>query len=176
MPPAQKCPGGFTLPALTLSPRRCYNAAMKRIIDFIRSPRLRELFIYGVVGVLTTVINYAVYAGGTRGIGALLHIRPDHAMLILIMKIIAWAASVAFAFWANKKYVFLSADWSAAALKREVPGFISARVLSLAFDAAFVEIAVHAFGMNDLIATLIANVIVIVLNYFASKFLIFKKK
>ena len=145
-------------------------------MNFIRGPRFRELFIYGVVGVLTTAINYAVYAGGTRGLGALLGIEPDHGVLILVVKIIAWCASVAFAFWANKNYVFLSADWSLATLKREVPGFVSARVLSLLFDAAFVEITVHVFGMNDLVSTLIANVIVIVMNYFASKFLIFKKK
>lgn len=149
---------------------------MKRIMDFLKGERFRELFVYGVVGVLTTAINYAVYAGGTRGIARLLVIAPDHAALILIVKIIAWCASVAFAFWANKKYVFLSSDWSMAVLKKEIPGFVSARILSLLFDAAFVEIAVHAFGMNDLVATLIANVIVIILNYFASKFLIFRKR
>lgn len=149
---------------------------MKRLFEIIKSPRFRELFVYGVVGVLTTAINYAVYAGGTRGIAALLGIAPDHGILILIVKIIAWCASVAFAFWANKKYVFFSTDWSRMTLRRELPGFVSARVLSLLFDAAFVEITVHMMGMNDLIATLIANIIVIVLNYFASKFLIFKKK
>ena len=149
---------------------------MNALIRFIKSPRFRELFGYGVVGVLTTAINYAVYAGGTRGIAALLGIAPDHGVLILVVKIIAWCASVAFAFWANKKYVFHSADWSKITLRRELPEFVSARVLSLLFDAAFVEIAVHSFGMNDLVATLIANVIVIVLNYFASKFWIFRKK
>ena len=176
MPPGQQCSGGFTFSRLDPGLRRCYNASMKRLIALIRSPRFRELFIYGVVGVLTTAINYAVYAAGTRGMAAILGVRPDHALLILIFKIIAWAAAVVFAFWANKKYVFLSEDWSKSTLKREIPGFVSARILSLAFDAAFVEIAVHFFGMNDLIATLIANVIVIVLNYFASKFLIFKHK
>lgn len=149
---------------------------MKRIWNILNDPRFRELLIYGVVGVLTTAINYGVYAGGTRGTAALLGIAPDHALLILVIKIIAWASSVAFAFWANKKYVFLSTDWNMATLLHEIPGFISARVLSLLFDAAFVEIAVHAFGMNDLIATLIANIIVIILNYFASKFLIFRKR
>ena len=145
-------------------------------MDILKNERFRELFVYGVVGVLTTAINYAVYAGGTRGMAKLLGVAPDHAALILIIKIIAWCASVAFAFWANKKYVFLSGDWSMPVLKKEIPGFVSARVLSLLFDAAFVEIAVHAFGMNDLIATLIANIIVIILNYFASKFLIFRKR
>lgn len=149
---------------------------MNALIRFLKGSRFRELFGYGVVGILTTAINYAVYAGGTRGIAALLGIAPDHGVLILVVKIIAWCASVAFAFWANKKYVFRSADWSKTTLRRELPEFVSARVLSLLFDAAFVEIAVHGFGMNDLVATLIANVIVIVLNYFASKFWIFRKK
>lgn len=149
---------------------------MKRLIAFIRSERFRELFVYGVVGVLTTIINYAVYFIGTRGPAALLKIAPDHAALILAAKIVAWCTSVAFAFWANKRYVFRSSDWGKAALRREVPGFVSARVLSLGFDAAFVEITVHLMGMNDLVATLVANVIVIVLNYFASKFWIFRKK
>jgi len=149
---------------------------MKSLKKIWNHPRLRELFTYGVVGVLTTAINYAVYAGGTRSAAALLGIEPDHGLLILIVKIIAWCASVAFAFWANKKYVFFSRDWSAATLRIELPGFISARVLSLVFDAAFVELTVHLMGMNDLVATLIANIIVIILNYFASKFLIFKKR
>ena len=149
---------------------------MKRLIGILRSPRLRELFVYGVVGVLTTAINYAVYAGGTRGLAALLGIAPDHGVLILAVKILAWCASVSFAFWANKKFVFFSRDWSRATLRREIPGFLSARILSLAFDAAFVELTVHLMGMNDMIATLIANIIVIVLNYFASKFWIFRNR
>ena len=149
---------------------------MKSLNEFMRSERFRELFVYGVAGVLTTAVNYGVYAGGTRGMAAILGIAPDHALLILIVKIVAWFASVAFAFWANKKYVFRSRDWSAATLRRELPGFVSARVLSPGFDAAFVEVTVHLMGMNDLIATLIANVIVIIMNYFASKFWIFRRK
>ncbi len=149
---------------------------MKRIKAYLKNERFREIFIYGIVGVLTTAINYGVYAGGTRGLARLLAIPPDHGILILVVKIIAWCAAVAFAFWANKKYVFLSSDWSFPTLKREIPSFVSARLLSLGFDAIFVEVTVHFMGMNDLIATLIANVIVIILNYFASKFWIFKKR
>lgn len=149
---------------------------MQRLNRFLKSPRFHELFVYGIVGVLTTAINYGVYAGGTRGMAALMNIAPDHGVLMLAVKIIAWCASVAFAFCANKKYVFFSPDWSGKTLRRELPSFVSARVLSLVFDAAFVELTVHLLGMNDLIATLIANVIVIILNYFASKFWIFRSK
>ena len=149
---------------------------MQRLRALLRSDRFREIFVYGVVGVLTTAINYGLYAGVSRGAAALIGIAPDHAMMILIAKIIAWVLAVAFAFWANKVYVFRSADWSGNTLRRELPGFVSARVLSLVFDAAFVEFAVHLLGMNDMIATLISNVIVVVLNYFASKFWIFRKR
>ena len=149
---------------------------MKWIRDLLKRPRMRELFVYGVVGVLTTLINYAVYAVGTRALAALLDIAPDHSVLMLAVKIVAWCTAVAFAFWANKKYVFFSLDWNRATLRRELPGFVSARLLSLGFDVAFVELTVHLMGMNDLVATAIANVIVIVLNYFASKFWIFRKR
>ena len=149
---------------------------MQKLRAFLRSDRFRDIFVYGVVGVLTTVINYAVYAGAGRGLAALLGIAPDHAAMILVAKIIAWVAAVAFAFWANKVFVFRSASWSRDTLRRELPGFVSARVLSLVFDAAFVEFAVHLLGMHDMVATLISNVIVVVLNYFASKFWIFRKR
>ena len=149
---------------------------MQKLRALLKSDRFREIFVYGVVGVLTTIVNYAVYFAFSRGVAALLGLAPDHAAMILAAKIVAWVAAVSFAFWANKVYVFRSADWSAGVVRRELPSFISARVLSLIFDAAFVEFAVHALGMNDLIATLISNVIVVVLNYFASKFWIFRKR
>ena len=149
---------------------------MQRLRALLRSERFREIFVYGVVGVLTTVVNYAVYFVAGRGVGALLGVAPDHAAMILFAKIVAWVAAVAFAFWANKVYVFRSPGWGREVLRRELPSFVSARVLSLLIDAAFVEVAVQAFGMNDLIATLLSNVIVVVLNYFASKFWIFRKR
>ena len=149
---------------------------MQQLRSFLRSERFREIFVYGIVGVLTTVINYIVYFAVGRGIAGLMGVAPSHAAIILIAKIVAWVAAVAFAFWANKVYVFRSVGWSKDILKRELPGFVSARVLSLVFDALFVELAVYLLGMNDLIATLLSNVIVVVLNYFASKFWIFRKR
>ena len=149
---------------------------MQKLRALLYRLKLRELIAYGIVGVLTTAVNYVMYAGVSRGAAALLGVAPDHAAMILAAKIVAWIAAVAFAFWANKKYVFMSADWSLSTLRHELPSFVSARILSLLFDVAFVEITVHLLGMNDLIATLIANIIVIVLNYFASKLWIFKKR
>lgn len=149
---------------------------MDKIKQFLMGERFRELFVYGVAGVFTTLVNYISYVAVTRGVAALTAVEADNAALILAASIIAWALSVIFAFWANKRFVFRSASWDKATLKRELPGFITARVLSLGFDAAFMEIAVHLLGMGDLIAKLLSNVFVIVMNYFASKFWIFNKK
>ena len=148
---------------------------MNRLKEFLRSDRFRELFVYCVAGVLTTAINYGAYAGITQGWAAITGGAADHPTLILIANILAWVLSVAFAFWANKKYVFRSPGWTRKILRREVPGFVAARLLSLGFDVVFVELAV-LMGMDHRIAKLLSNVIVIILNYFASKFWIFRRK
>ncbi len=142
----------------------------------MRSERFRELFFYGVVGLVTTAVNWGIYTLVSRLSAALFAIPVENALLIAAATIIGWIASVAFAFWANKKFVFRSPGWDRETLRRELPEFVTARLLSLGFDAAFVELAVHLAGMNDLLAKLIANVIVIILNYFASKFWIFRKR
>ena len=149
---------------------------MNRLKKFLKDERFRELLVYGVVGVLTTAINYCVYIGVTHLWAALVGCAADHPALILVANVAAWILSVAFAFWANKKYVFRSPEWTREVLRREVPGFVTARLLSLGFDVVFVESCVLLLGMNHLIAKLLSNVIVVILNYFASKFWIFRRR
>lgn len=136
---------------------------------------MKELISYGITGVLTTAISYAVYYAVTRGTAGISDIAYDNALLILIANTLSWVCSVAFAFYANKKYVFHSTDTSRATVRRELAGFAAARLLSLLIDNLVLELCVY-LGMHDLIAKLLSNVIVIIINYFLSKFLIFKKK
>ncbi len=149
---------------------------MDRIKKLIKSEGFRELLIYGIVGVLTTVVNYVVYFAVTRLAALAAGVSPEHAALIAVGNVLSWIASVAFAFWANKKYVFRSADWGKATLKKEIPGFVAARLFSLVLDIALMELMVHAMGIGDLIAKLVSNIVVIIVNYFLSKFWIFRKK
>ena len=149
---------------------------MDRIKKLIKSEGFRELFVYGIVGVLTTVVNYVVYYAVTRLAALITGAAPEHAVLIAVGNVLSWIASVTFAFWANKKYVFRSPDWGKATLKKEIPGFVAARVFSLVLDIAIVELMVHAMGVSDLISKLVSNILVIVVNYFLSKFWIFRKK
>lgn len=83
---------------------------MDKIKRFLTGERFRELFVYGVAGVFTTLVNYISYVAVTRGVAALTAVEADNAALILAASIIAWALSVIFAFWANKRFVFRSAS------------------------------------------------------------------
>lgn len=124
----------------------------------------KEVILYLVFGVLTTLVNYVVYA----------LCRELLQLPLLLANSIAWVLAVLFAFATNRKYVFTSEDEN---ILKELGLFVGARVLSfLLFDQLTLYLMVKVLGINEYIAKLIANVFVIVFNYVASKLLIFKNK
>lgn len=125
----------------------------------------KELMRYILIGVLTTVVNYGVYALCTR----VIHMEQ------LLANLIAWVAAVIFAYVANKLYVFESHTDSASALVKEIFNFVLMRVASLVVDQAIIWLLVKQLGLYDLLCKLISNVVVVVLNYVFSKLFIFKK-
>ena len=80
---------------------------------------------------------------------------------------------MAFAFYPNKRWVFKSKGGN---VRRELAQFLSARVLSLVMDVLLMLLFVGAWRMNDMLAKLIVQVVVIAANYFASKFWIFRRR
>ena len=113
--------------------------------------RLREIFLYCLVGGLTTVVNYVVYflftrlvggEGSSPGLAAL--IMDDsfqNVGLIVAGTLVAWLAAVAFAFYPNKRWVFKSKGGN---VRRELVQFLSARVLSLVMDVLLMLLFVGA--------------------------------
>ena len=145
--------------------------------------RLREIFLYCVVGGLTTVVNYVVYFLFTRLVGGggaqspglaalILDSSYQDASLAILGTLVAWAVAVAFAFYPNKRWVFKSQGGDT---KREILQFLAARVVSLGMDVGLMALLVGACGLNDMLSKLIVQVVVIIANYFASKFWIFKR-
>ena len=138
----------------------------------------REEIFYLIFGVLTTLINYIVFLVLTVILG-------DAPFTVMIINIIAWVAAVAFAYITNKLYVFESKSWDLNILKHEIPAFLGARVASFLLEEAGLYIATYWLHMENvvifgigglLIAKIALNVLVVIVNYFFSKFLIFKKK
>lgn len=126
----------------------------------------REMIRYLIIGVLTTLVNWAAYWAVTRLWGA----------EELTANWIAWVVSVAFAYVTNKLYVFESHVSSVRALALEIFNFVLARVISLVADQAIIWLLVKKLGLYDMICKLFSNVVVIVMNYVFSKLVIFRKK
>ena len=120
---------------------------------------------YAVFGGLTTVVNMASYYLTYN----ILHI-PN-----VPSTVIAWVLAVAFAFVTNKLWVFDSPSFDAQTLKHEIPTFFGARLATGVLDVVIMYLAVDVAHMNPTLWKLISNVLVIIINYAASKLIIFKK-
>ena len=147
----------------------------QKILRFLKSDSFREIFLYIIIGGLTTVISYLVYWATTRLLLAAMGMQEVNVAIETAGTVLSHAVAIAFAFVANKKFVFRSPGWRGKAFWRELWTFTTARLLSLALDLGFMALAVGSLGMNDLIAKLIAQGIIIVANYLASKFWVFRK-
>jgi len=128
--------------------------------------KYKEVILYLVFGVLTTVINIVAFYLFNN------ILQIDYK----ISNVVAWFLSVIFAFITNKSIVFESKNKSKKETTKEVISFIVARIFSLVVDMLLMIFMIDALKTNDLIAKIIVNIVVVVINYVLSKFLIFKKE
>ena len=130
--------------------------------------RYKELALYLVFGVLTTVVSLATYF-----ILVPYLLNPDHPIELQIANVISWIVSVTFAYFTNRKYVFESKSKNRL---KEAISFYSSRLVTLLLDIAIMFVGVTLWKGNDKIMKLVSQVVVIVLNYVLSKLFVFKKK
>ena len=142
--------------------------------------KYKELLLYLIFGVLTTLVNFLTFWIFTKILGEELY---------LINNAIAWVVGVAFAFVTNKLFVFESKKWNAKTIGKEMPEFVGARLFSFGVEEGGMWLFVDILGFGEksltllgftitgqLIAKLALAIIVVILNYFFSKFIIFRKK
>ncbi len=89
--------------------------------------------------------------------------------------LVAWIVAVIMAFITNKLWVFESRNTSWKEDLKEFFSFVGFRIVSEIFDLGIMYWAVDLMRMNGLFWKIVANVIVVILNYIFSKFIIFKK-
>lgn len=87
----------------------------------------------------------------------------------------AWVVSVLFAYITNKIFVFESRRSTRSGQLRELASFFGCRALTGVLDVGIMAFCVDFMGQNGLLWKFISNVLVVVLNYIASKWFIFKK-
>ena len=125
----------------------------------------RDILSYLFFGGLPTVVNYLVYL-------------PCYNLLTLsaaVSNAIAWAVAVAFAYLTNKPFVFRSHDWSLKTVVPELTNFVTCRIGSGLLETGILFLCVDLLAWNGNVWKLITSVLVVILNYIASKLLVFKK-
>ena len=135
-------------------------------MDIRDSKRLKELFLYLVFGGITTFINIAVY-----------YVCYYYLKISNVGgNIAAWTVAVLFAFVTNKIWVFESKSTDRHTVMRESVLFFGCRLGTGLMDLAIMYLCVDIMKMSGGVMKIIANVLVIILNYVFSKLLIFVKK
>ena len=127
----------------------------------MNSNEFKQLVLYGIFGVLTTIINIVVYWLCTRML----------FIPVVPSTVIAWLVAVFFAYYTNRTYVFHSTSSN---VMKEAMEFFFARLATGLMDIAIMFVFVDLLGLYDFAVKAVSNVLVIIINYIASKFFIFK--
>ncbi|MCI7239910.1 GtrA family protein [Aerococcus suis] len=131
----------------------------------INYSRLREIIAYVFFGVLTTIVNIAVFYLLNTVLGW-------HYLWANLWAIIL---SIIFAYVTNKLWVFHSSRETPLEILREFFSFVLVRALSGLMDMLLMLLLITYLGVPDFTAKIIVQVIVIIINYIASKWLVFKQ-
>lgn len=126
--------------------------------------KYKEVLLYLFFGGCTTLVNIISFI-----LLRLLNID------LYVSNVIAWVVAVLFAFVTNKLYVFESNSKDAKKTFVEGIYFFGCRLLSLFFDMGIMYLLVNILSLNEVVSKVVSNIFVIIINYFFSKMIIFKK-
>ena len=138
---------------------------MDRIINLIRKVLTKEVILYGIFGVLTTLVNFVSF----YVFSSLLGLEENFANILSIF------IAILFAYFTNRKWVFNSTAKTFKEIFSEFYKFFLGRLFSLAVETVGFFLLFNVIGIDKLISKLFISVIIIVLNFFISKFFAFKK-
>lgn len=124
------------------------------------------------------LIPYAFFGVCTTGVNVIFYWLFAHVLGqgIMLSTITAWILAVLFAYFTNKKCVFHSRAKSTGDIAKELFYFFGCRIATGVLDWACMYVFVTLLGCNDVLVKVASNILVIILNYVASKFLIFREE
>ena len=130
--------------------------------------KYKEIINYIIVGGMTTVVGLGVYY-----ILVISVLDPLKPVELQIANVCSWVGAVAFAYFTNRKFVFESQNQNKV---KEASKFVLSRVATLLIDMGGMFFLVTLYRVNDKVAKLMIQVVVIVVNYLLSKLIVFKKE
>jgi putative flippase GtrA len=143
--------------------------------------KYESIWMYIIVGGLTTVVSLIFQMIPTA---IFTSFNMATWLNTLLSTTISWIASVTFAFFTNKKYVFKSETHTASAFRKEFFMFYGARLVTYFLEILIMEVGNHVFATvnselvtwRSLVVKIFAQVIILVVNYVFSKLVVFKKR
>ena len=135
----------------------------KKLRNFIE--KHWDILSYLFFGGLTTVVSFVSYTLLYQYAG----------LSATVSNVISWVAAVAFAYVTNKPFVFKSHDWSMKTVLPELGKFVGCRVGSGLLETGLLALTVDFLGWNGIGMKILASVLVVILNYIGSKWLVFRK-
>ena len=147
--------------------------------------KYRQVLSYLFWGILTTVVSWATYGVFVKLLQDKLAVMVAHHQIsadILLANLLSWICAVAFAFITNKMWVFESREWKKDVVWQELWKFVSARIATGIVEIITVPVLVAiglnstVFGVEGAVAKVLVSIVVIILNYFFSKVIVFKHK
>ena len=131
----------------------------------------REILVYLIVGVLTTIVSWAAkflwnflfYAGTST----------PTVVQNTILSVVENAAGIAFAYPTNRRWVFQSKNPNILA---EAGSFVGSRLATMAMSWLLNLLLTNALGIPMAVSTIVSAVFVVIANYLISKLLVFRGK
>lgn len=135
--------------------------------------KYEEKWLYLFFGVLTTAVSF-VSAGIAKAL--LEKTGMGDSMVGTVSTVISWICAVTFAYLTNRAWVFGSEAKGTKALAAEAASFYGGRVFTLIVEAVMMAVGYGVIKINYWVMKIIANVVVLILNYVISKVFVFRKK
>ena len=131
----------------------------------------REILVYLIVGVLTTIVSWAAkflwnflfYAGTST----------PTVVQNTILSVVENASGIAFAYPTNRRWVFQSKNPNILA---EAGSFVGSRLATMAMSWLLNLLLTNALGIPMAVSTIVSAVFVVIANYLISKLLVFRGK
>lgn len=139
---------------------------------FFKKLFFSEIFLYIYIGGLTTLINIIAWNFFFKLVGKII---VSENIAWKVAEAIAFVIAVLFAFFADKLVVFKSYSFRPSKLFVELGSFIGARLITELINVAIMYFIIDYKGKEPLLGKIVASVVVIIVNYLFSKFIIFKK-
>lgn len=131
---------------------------MRKLLD-----KYKSIILYVLFGGLTTLINIVVYYICSYSL----------SFHTIMSNVIAWILSVLFAYITNKIWVFESHIFDMRGLLKEILSFFGCRMATGILDIIVMYVFVDIWLFPGMVMKCLSNILVIVINYIASRLFIF---